>query len=250
MSFVLTKKVTPRSSSTVESKEEKKELIPVPLVRTDRDEEAEVEILVNPTLKSITLGLGKPTAGKDGKKQWMVPISYAANLATNGGGLVAASVTISSVAAASVFTSLATIFDEFFVESAETFYQPMTRYQTLPSTTSTEFNGTALGLASLYVDSVAYTNINQMVANPSFKFVHSSSPWKYTWRNNVKRSSAVSEEPDSSHPSCAWVRTNATPAQYYGGYVNIIGSASSTMHASTTLGVLAVRFNTWFRAKS
>ncbi len=223
-----------------ESKEEKKEL----------KVEDETLVLLSSPLRAVTLGLGKPRMGSTGAKEWLIPIPFAANLTTSGSGLINAAVTIASAAAATQFTSCASVFDEFFVESAEVFYQPMTRYQVLPSTTSTEFNGTALGLASLYLDTVPYTNINQMPANPSFKFVHTSSPWKYTWRNNVKRSSATSEEPDSSHSSLMWVRTNATPSQYYGGVVSILGSASAAMHASTIVGIIAVRFNVWFRAKA
>jgi glutathione peroxidase-family protein len=180
----------------------------------------------------------------------MIPVPYAANLATNGSGLISASVLGSSCPAATTFTSLATLFDEFFIESFKVFYQPSTRYQVVPSTTSSEFNGTPLGCASLFFDLTAYTNINQMPANPTFKFYHSSDPWEYTWVNNVKRKSAVSEEPDATHNSLSWVRTNATPAQYYGGAVSILGSASSAMHVSTTVGIIAVRYNVWFRSKS
>ncbi len=185
-----------------------------------------------------------------GAKEWMIPVPYAANLTTNGSGLIAAALTVSSVAAASSFTSLAALFDEFYVEKLDVKYQPATRYQVLPSTTTSEFNGTALGLASTYLDTVAYTNINQMPANPTFKFVHTSSPFTFVWRNNVKRKSAVSVETSSSLPSLSWVRTNASTAQYYGGTVQIIGSASSAMHASTVVGVICFRADCWFRSKA
>jgi hypothetical protein len=233
MSFKLISKST-SSTPRLETKEEKKE------------DEYQV-VLSQPT---ISLSSFKMFSGKGGKKEWMIPIPYAANLLTNGSGLISAAVLPASIAATSYFVSLATLFDEFFIESLSVHYQPQTRYQVLPSTTSTEFNGTPLGIASIFLDSSTYTNINQMPANPTFKFHHTSSPFSYKWANNVKRSSAVSEEPDATHASLSWVRTNATPAQYYGGAVVLLGSASSAMHASTTVGILAVRANVWFRAKS
>ena len=237
------------------------DVTPVPLVpigyssppSTEGKEEKKEEdysIIPLSTPKLVSLRPLKTVTGSSGDRQLLIPLSFAANLSTNGSGFISASVLPSSIPATTGFTSLAAVFDEFFIESMEIHYQPMTRYQVLPNTTSTEFNGTALGLASLYLDATAYTNINQMPGNPSFKFCHTSSPFKYTWKNNVSRKSAVSEEPDSSHASLAWVRTNATPAQYYGGAVTVLGSASSAMHASTVVGIVAVRYNVWFRSKS
>lgn len=220
--------------------------------RPESKEEKEKEDFEVCTLAPVVPRFLMPfiSKSKGGAKEWLIPIPFAANLASNGSGFVSAAVLMSSCAAASAFTSLATIFDEFFIESAKIHYQPVTRYQVLPSTSSSEFNGTPLGCASLYMDLTPYTNINQMPANPTFQFHHTSDPFIYTWRNNVKRESAVSEEPDSTHNSLSWVRTNATPAQYYGGAVSLIGSASSAVHASTTLGIVAVRYKCWFRSKS
>jgi hypothetical protein len=221
-----------------ESKEEKKVSLP------------EEEAVIVCSIPKLLLPFISSTSKSGGAKEWMIPIPYAANLSTSGSGFISAAVLPVSATAVSSFTSLAALFDEFFIEAMEIHYQPQTRYQVLPSTTTSEHNGTPLGIASQYLDVVAYTNINQMPANPTFKFAHSSSPFRYVWKNNVKRSSAVSTEPDATHPSLSWVRTNATPAQYYGGAVNIIGSATSAMHASTVVGVVAVRYVAWFRAKS
>ncbi len=214
-----------------------------------KDEKLEEDYSLTISVPKV-LSLGKPSVSSGGKTEYHIPMSYAANLSTSGSGLISAAVLPVSVTATTYFASLATVFDEFFVESMEICYQPMTRYQVLPNTSSSEFNGTPLGVASLYLDSTTYTNINQMPGNPTFKFFHSSSPWKYTWKNNVKRSSAVSVEPDATHPTLSWCRTNATPAQYYGGAVPIIGSATSAMHASTIVGIVAVRYHVWFRARS
>ncbi len=220
-----------------ESKEEKK------LTTYDDD-----SVVVTAIPKLILPFISKSSSG--GRREWMIPIPFAANLATGVSGLISSAVTMASATATTYFVSLATLFDEFFIESAHVMYQPSTRYQVLPSTSSSEFNGTPLGLASTFIDTIPYTNINQMPANPTFRFKHSSSPFTFVWKNNVKRSSAVSEEPDSTHNSISWVRTNATPAQYYGGTVAILGSASSAMHATTVVGIVAVKYEVWFRAKN
>ncbi len=225
-----------------------------PRVET-KEEKLEVEeySLFTPLSKEASLSVVKPVklvSTSGGAREWYIPIGSATNLSTNGSGLISAALSVSTVAALSNFTSLATMFDEFFVESVDIWYQPQTRYQVLPSTSSTEFNGTPLGIASLFLDTSSYTNINQMPANPTFALAHTSSPFKYTWRNNVKRKTATSVEPTSTQASLGWVRTNATPAQYYGGTVQFVGSASSAMHASTVCGVIAYKFNVWFRAKA
>ncbi len=225
---------TPRV--VVDSKEEKKE-----------DDTVDIAL---PLPKDLLSTLMLKPVGSGGDKCWKIPISGAANLSTSGSGFINAALTMAGVAATSYFVSLATLFDEFYIESCDIYYQPTTRYQTLPSSASTDFNGTPLGIASLFLDSSSYTNINQMPSNPTFKFAHTSSPFTYTWRNNVKRKEAMSSEPTSTQAALGWVRTNATPAQYYGGTVQFIGSTSSAMRISTAVGILAYRWNVWFRAKA
>lgn len=225
---------TPRL--VVDSKEEKKD-----------DDPVDISLPLPRDLLS-TLMLKPSVSGGD--KCWKIPIGGAANLSTNGSGLISSALTMAGVSATSYFTSLATLFDEFYIESCTIQYQPSTRYQTLPSSASTDFNGTPLGIASLFLDTSSYTNINQMPANPTFKFKHTSSPFTYVWKNNVRRSEAMSSEPTSTQAALGWVRTNATPSQYYGGTVQFIGSASSAMRVSTVVGILAYRWDVWFRAKA
>ncbi len=249
---------TPRPVSVAtEEKKESKE----PLGWSDDDEIVEKSPLVPTTGFSICAFSGaskgdlasilrlKPTV-RGGAKAWCIPIAYAANMTTSGSGFINATLPVATVAATSYFTSLATLFDEFYVERMDVMFQPQTRYQSLPSTTSTEYHGTPLGVASMFEDTTVYTNINQMASNPTFQFSHSSSPFSYSWVNNVARSKAMSSEPTSTQAALGWVRTNATPAQYYGGLVQFIGSATYAMHASINAGIIAVRYKVWFRAKS
>lgn len=216
----------------------------------DDDELHEVDYRVYfPSPIKTALALGAKD-GIGGGKEWSVPIAGAANLVTSGSGFINATFAVASVAATSYFVSLATLFDEFYVESVDIWYQPFTRYQVLPSTSSTEGNGSAVGVASLFLDTTVYTNLSQMPSNPTFELHHSSSPFKYKWKNNVTRKKAMSSEPTSTQAALGWVRTNATPAQYYGGLVQLLGTTTYAMHASTGVGVLAYRFNTFFRAKA
>ncbi len=128
-------------------------------------------------------------------------VSVAALWGTNGSGVVNLQVPVSNISTAAEWTSIDALFDEFFVHSMKLRFFPANRNvssgfatsttaapQLLTSTTAfpSYATNTGLVLCSLFNGSGYYSGAAGMSNNPSKAFHHSSEPFTYTWRNNVK----------------------------------------------------------------
>jgi len=126
-------------------------------------------------------------------------LGYYTTASTSSAGVVNNTVVCSSLSSTSEWTSLSSLFDEFFIHSMELRATPINAFDavgyfaggagTVPgpsNTTNYNIANAGLLLVSLFGAPSSYTSASAMLSNPNFKLVRSGRAWKYYWRNNVK----------------------------------------------------------------
>lgn len=126
-------------------------------------------------------------------------LGYYNNVATSAAGVLNFSINVNTIGNVAEWGSIDALFDECFVHSMTWQFQPYN----LPGGASSGA-GTAGGqvtyasggtvpiltsgviLVSLFTGSGLYTSANAMLSNPNKAIRHSSTSWKYAWRNNVR----------------------------------------------------------------
>jgi hypothetical protein len=105
-----------------------------------------------------------------------------------------------SLSGVSQWSSVILLFDQFFIHSMTVRFMPRNvmgggwgsgvaanAVTTAPTGgTNVSIENAALQMVALFGTNTGYTSAAAMVNNPNLKVTHSSRPWSYVWRNNVR----------------------------------------------------------------
>jgi len=193
-----------------------------------------------------------PSMSKLGQIYRMV-LGSSSTLQSSGGGFITQTYAVSLVAGTSDFTSLANIFDEFFVEKMHLHYQPASRYNVLTGgTAGTNEQSLPLGVISLFHDTGVFSTIADMASAVGFKYHNSSDPFKHTWVNNedYKTGVVVTDSTSATTPSQGWCLTSTTPASNYAGLVQCLSPTISGLPGTAYLGTIVLKWDVLYRQRS
>lgn len=188
------------------------------------------------------------------KKRFPISLGTVVTLSSNASGYVNSVVAVSTVAALAEFTSLATIFDEFFVRRMHLHYVPRSQYQgNLTWAAGTEESNVAMGLINLHHGATTYTSIAAAANNLTYKHMTTGRPWSYEWVNveSINSEVVVAAETSSPVASQGWALTASAPSALYTGQTQLISpSAGTILVASKVLGDIFVKFDVVFRSRA
>jgi len=230
-------------------------LVRTPFVAVDEDSKDPI----SPTVKPESLRNLVPQFKILGSASKTHPIRLGTVLTISSGagsGYINSSAAINNVTALAEFTSLATLFDEFFVLRMKIQYMPFSRYQApLTFGLGSEQSNIPIGMASLHHGQTAYTagGLGTMANNSTFMVATTGDPWEYTWKNVEKpdEGTLVTSSTSTATPSQGWCLTAATPAAAYTGFVQFLSTnTGQALPASTPVGQLFCYFYCLFRTRS
>lgn len=186
-------------------------------------------------------------------KRWAFKIGFVSSLSSNGSGYVNTVTACSTVTSTAEFTSLAALFDEFFVVRMESHYMPRSRYGVnLTYGLGLQQSNTGLGVVNIHHGATVYTTMSSMVPNAHFKMLSTGDPWKYNWENVENPNSDVATAPQTTPAiyTQAWCSTASTMAAAYTGQTQFLSQATGTiLVASQVLGDVAISYSCLFRAR-
>jgi hypothetical protein len=151
------------------------------------------------------------------------------------------------------FTSAATLFDEFFVESMRLEYHPISRYQFIPTAgPSTTLSSVPFAAVPLYHNVGQYTSMVAAMNCPAAKVGTTADPFVITWRNNEDARAGVLVSPTtvSPTPTQGWCLTASAPAALYLGQVQFISSVNAGDASIKTLGQVFYRWSVLMRIRA
>lgn len=186
-------------------------------------------------------------------------------IATNASGVLTTSYANASISSAAEWSSVAALFDEFFIHSVEFTYKSFNEGGQGLEATAQPSQGTYVTAAavnyvlsagligvSLFTTASAYTTAQSMSNNPTRKLLHSGKDWSYVWRNNVSfdgRGPAL--DPLTSIGWSGWTLIGAVAN--IGGAVQfrtlgdqVIGDGAHAVN----LGYIEIRYDVSFRARA
>lgn len=184
-------------------------------------------------------------------KEFPIVISGTFNVQASG-GFINSTLNVDQVSAISRFTSMATLFDEFFVRSMKVSYVAMSRYSVLPGgTTGTQNTSLPLCVVSLHHGSSPYSTLSDAANNGYCRFCSTGDPWLYTWTNVEDPSAGVAPVSTTSSPPPTQGWCLVQNASVYTGYVQIISPQSvvTGLPGSVYVGTLKVDWDILFRCK-
>jgi len=152
---------------------------------------------------------------------------------------------------AAEWSSLAALFDEVYLQSAELVWLPYNLYRA----NAPASNRSNCGLAWIahHHNASTYTSFTSALVNPTLKLTMTNAlKFKYKWNNieRVKKDSIDIVKSGTATPTQGWCPTNATSIAVYQGYVQYLGAATITDWTSLNLGNVAVRYKLWFRNRA
>lgn len=194
-------------------------------------------------------------------------VSLAQNLSTSNSGVLNFQFPVGNISTCTEWTSIDALFDEFFVHELAVHYNPVNRMvssgygaassavlglETSATGSATQATNAGLLAVSLFGGSGYYSGAAGMSNNPTRAYYHSSEPWIYRWRNNVKfRPHGEALTTPSATYWQGW--TTIASAANYGGNVQIRTSGDQTLGDTThayTLGGLHIEFDVSFRSRA
>lgn len=120
-------------------------------------------------------------------------------LQTSAAGLLNLVLSNASISSASEWSSIDALFDEFFVHSFTIHFLPQNilgggvgssntagEVGGITTTANTQVNNVGMLVCCLFNGAANYGSASAMAANSTVAIKHSSSRWKYAWRNNVR----------------------------------------------------------------
>jgi hypothetical protein len=192
-------------------------------------------------------------------KTYRFRIGTALNMSSSVAGVINSSISAATVATTGDFASLASIFEEFFVESFHVSWRPVGQYVTGPlgttiSSPTTNVSSLPIGVANLHHGAPAYTTLVAMVNNGSYDYHQTDTPFDHTWKNVEVPSSEVVVNPTGSAVACqGWCLTTSTPASAYTGFLQILSQpalGNPVLPVSAVLGTFTCQYNVLFRCRS
>lgn len=183
------------------------------------------------------------------KKEMKVVLGASYQVAFGTSGFINQVVSNDLVSALSEFTSLATLFSEFFINKFEVTYQPLNRYA---KQSTGGVQDVPIVIADLQHATATYQSHTAASANGNLLIANTADPWKATWVNTeVKRSGvAPSGSTASPLPCQGWCLTASDNASLYTGSLQIVSPTVYDGTPSALLGTAVVRWSISFRSRA
>lgn len=244
--FVVVKSPTSASAPpvvTTETKEKKEETKP-----PDASSTLPSPVLT-PVSQLTTLGALKSLYSSAMRKEMKIVMAASYQLSTGVSGTPNAIIGNDLMVALSEFTLLAGLFNEFFVQSFEVRYEPVSRYQKHDINWQSESVDFPLHVVSLHHGQSTYPSHTTSSVNSWLTVCNSADPWRHTWRNVESRKAGVAQVASTSsvQPSQGWSLTTSIVASEYTGQVQVIAPSAFTGPTSFLLGTTTVRWEVYFR---
>jgi hypothetical protein len=184
------------------------------------------------------------------------------NFPTSAIGVVNVLTSCSSISSVSEWSSLAALFDEFFIHSMHWRFVPHNNLGGgvgssvgalttggITATADTQINNSGMLVCSIFNAGNAYSSASAMAANATVAIKNSSKPWSYYWRNNQRFDPRGDQVVMTSFQGWTPIQSPTN----YGGSIQIrmlndvvIGSGSAVVN----LGSYIVMYDVSFRARS
>jgi len=182
-------------------------------------------------------------------KHYTFELGTALNMSSSASGAINSVITCANLASLSDFSSLASVFSEYFIQRIEVKWQPVSRYNGpigyLPATTVSSL---PFSVTSLQNSQPAYTSMSSSLNNDKLSYENSNVPFSYTWVNNNKMSADIVTDPSAFAfaPTQSWASVLA--ASLYTGSIQLLSqSAPPALPVSAVLGTFATKYLVSFR---
>lgn len=174
------------------------------------------------------------------------------SVVTSGAGAINVTVQNTGVTASTEWTSISTVFDEFFIHSMSLKYIPINQFLSPTGVTFTAPMTGSLFCVNNYHAAPVYTTASSLVNNITHKMVGSGTPWTYTWTNNEKASGGVVTNPSTSVPLAtqSWCLTPTSNASLYLGHVQIMTANPLSGALTVPIGEITIVWDITFRARA
>lgn len=208
----------------------------------------DAHVTAPPTLKMFKMG------GKAGRT-YRTRLGYIGAITTNSTGAINAAVNCSTLNTTSEFSSIAGIFDEYFIHSFKVLYEPFNQFFGPAVVEPAPFTSWSSGLligAPLYHGAASYLSASSMINNIDFKTLHTGRRWTMVWTNNENPKSGVvvAASTSSSTPTQGWCPTTGTPSGFYTGALQFRTSLPLSNTTSITCGQTVIMFDVSFRVRA
>jgi hypothetical protein len=185
-----------------------------------------------------------------GQYEYAFKLNTMLNMSSSGTGAVNSIISVNSLASNSQFASLATVFNEFFVEAMDLHWMPVSKYNgPLSFTNTTMVANLPLGVTSLQHTQPTYTSLQNMSNSYYFKYHNTGEQFSHTWRNVEKHDSPVVGTEDGTGPQQQCWATVASVAGYTGTVQFISQPAPPALPVSAVLGTFYVTYHIRFRIR-
>jgi len=184
-------------------------------------------------------------------KVYQFRIATVLNMSSTASGTVNSAILTASLQFANDFIALSGVFNEFFLESMDIKWEPVSEYNyPLTGAIGATVSTLPLGVASLQHAQATYTNMTNMSENFEYLHTNTGRPFKYRWKNVEKKSSTVVVAPAVSGAPCqSWAMVSDV-ASYTGGIQFLSQAAPPGLPLSQVLGVFLAEYLVSFRVRS
>jgi hypothetical protein len=183
---------------------------------------------------------------------YLTALSTTLTLNTSGVGVLNTTVSNTSVAGLTEFTSFAAIFDEFFIKSFELVFIPH-NYRLAPvgTTSGTNLCNCPIAVVSLQHATPTYSTMSSALEHETARAVSSGERWNHRWVNSEKPSVVISPQTSTATASQNWCLTSGSTAAAYTGQVQMIATdALGTGGTVVAIGRVMVRWVVKFRIRA
>jgi len=183
------------------------------------------------------------------KKQYGFRLATALNMSSSGAGIVNSIIQNTILAANTDFSSLSSVFNEFFVERFDVLWEPVS-LNNFPLTGLPDgktVSSLPMGAADLQHNAPAYTSMAGMTENFRYKHTNTGRAFQYSWLNTESRGSTVLPQA-TGELTQAWCLTSAA-STYQGTLQFLTQSAPPGLPVSSVLGTFLVEHLVYFRVR-
>lgn len=179
-------------------------------------------------------------------KVYAIRLSTALNMSSSASGTINSTIATDAVRSSTDFSSISSIFNEFFVVRVDAHWMPNSRYQyPLTGAIGTNLANLPFGCAQLHNFATAYTSMGSLANNYAVKYVSSADPFTYSWINENPPTSTVLSTTSVTE---TWADTGGS--QTYGGSIQFMSqSAPPALPVSQVLGTFMTHYELLFRVR-
>jgi hypothetical protein len=177
-------------------------------------------------------------------------LSTALNMSSSAGGVVNSTISNSVLVSQVDFVSLATVFNEFFIQDFEVRWMPNGRYQ-FPLTGLPDgktISNLPIGSANLQHGQAAYSSLTTMSDNYDVGYHSTGDPFSRKWIN-TENSHVDTMVASLTAPTQSWCPVN-NASNYQGTLQFLSQSAPPGLPVSSVLGTFMVHFHVLFRVRA